>query len=556
MEIFDQIIAWLVDIIWNTPAEFPAMVAILLAFGVFITFRLGFIQVRRFGHGIKVVSGFYDDPEDKGDITHFQALTTALSATVGIGNIAGVAYAIHIGGPGALFWMWVTAVLGMAIKFTEVTLAQEYRSTNEDGTVSGGPMYYIERGLGSNWKWLAVAFAISAAICAFLTGNAVQANTVADTMQTDFQIPLWLTGMVTAGIVGAVILGGIKRIGRVTSKLVPIMAAFYVLGALIILLINYDAIIPAFATIIGSAFNPTAGALGVGSGALIITLSFGVQRGIFSNEAGQGSAPIAHSAAKTDEPVREGVVALLEPFIDTLVICTMTGLVIVSTGSWDMHHKSQINPKTDSFSYTLSGQASNSDAPVLYFSEGVPENGAMLHYNATVDTMFTDSEYSQPFTGRIQLNPTSNDTIYTASRVSSEDGTQLSTMYGGVVQNSAPLTSAAFERGLAPLFPGGGFIVTFAVLLFAISTSISWSYYGDRAAQYLFGFKSIFWYRLVFVGMHFLGAVATLATVWAFGDVMLGLMAFFNIFALFLLSGKAYKITKAYFSKDHENPES
>ncbi len=333
METFDQIIAWLVEIIWNTPSQFPAMVAILLAFGIYITFRLGFIQVRRFGHGLKVVTGFYDDPDDEGDINHFQALTTALSATVGIGNIAGVAYAIHVGGPGALFWMWVTAVLGMAIKYTEVTLAQEYRQTNEDGTVSGGPMYYIERGLGSNWKWLAVAFAISAAICAFLTGNAVQANTVADVMQTDFQIPLWVTGLVTASIVGAVILGGIKRIGRVTSKLVPIMASFYVLGAFVILVLNYDAIIPAFGTIFSNAFNPQAGAYGVGSGALILTLSFGIQRGIFSNEAGQGSAPIAHSAAKTDEPVREGVVALLEPFIDTLVICTMTGLVIVSTGA-------------------------------------------------------------------------------------------------------------------------------------------------------------------------------------------------------------------------------
>ena len=557
METFDQIIAFLEKIIWNTPEAFPAMVAILLIFGLFITFRLGFIQIRRFGHGLKVVSGFYDDPDDEGDINHFQALTTALSATVGIGNIAGVAFAIHVGGPGALFWMWVTAVLGMAIKFTEVTLAQEYRSTNEDGTVSGGPMYYIERGLGSNWKWLAVAFAISAAICAFLTGNAVQANTVSDIMQTDFQIPLWVTGLVTASIVGAVILGGIKRIGRVTSRLVPVMAAFYVIGALLILILNYDAIIPAFGTIISSAFNPQAGAYGVGSGAFILTLSFGVQRGIFSNEAGQGSAPIAHSAARTDEPVREGVVALLEPFIDTLVICTMTGLVIVSTGAWDMHHKSQINPHTDSFSYTLSKQSGNTDEPTLYFSNGVPENGAMLHYSAPVDTMFVDAEYSQPFTGRIELNSTDNDTIYTASNITSTDGSQIRTMYGGVVQNSAPLTSAAFEKGLAPLFPGGGFIVTFAVLLFAISTSISWSYYGDRAAQYLFGFDSIFWYRLVFIGMHFLGgAFIGLGTIWAFGDVMLGLMAFFNIFALFLLSGKIYKITKAYFGKEHETPES
>lgn len=553
METFDQIISWLVDIIWNTPEAFPAMVAILLAFGLYITIRMKFIQIRKFGHGLKVVTGFYDDPDDEGDINHFQALTTALSATVGIGNIAGVALAIHYGGPGALFWMWVTAVFGMAIKYTEVTLAQEYRGTNPDGTVSGGPMYYIERGLGSNWKWLAVAFAISAAICAFLTGNAVQANTVADVMKTDFQIPVWLTGFITASLIAAVILGGIKRIGKVTSRLVPFMGILYVLGALVILFINYDAILPSLASIFSNAFNPQAGALGVGSGALIFTLSYGVQRGLFSNEAGQGSAPIAHSAAKTDEPVREGVVALLEPFIDTLIICTMTGLVIISTGAWDMHHKSGVDPTSGAISYEVTseftGESSNPNAEVLNFEDGLPENGTMDHYNARVDTMYTDAQYSSPFSGRIEIT----DEIVA---VYTENGTQIFSLYGGIVQNGAPLTSAAFEKGLAPLIPNGGYLVTFAVLLFAISTSISWSYYGDRAAQYLFGFESIFWYRVVFVGMHFFGAVVTLTTIWAFGDVMLGLMAFFNIIALFALSGVAYKITQKYFNQEHESPES
>lgn len=539
MQTFEQVISFLEDLIWNTPEAFPAMVIVLLAFGLFITFRLGFIQIRRFKHGLKVVTGFYDDPDDDGDINHFQALSTALSATVGIGNIAGVALAIHYGGPGALFWMWVTAVLGMAIKYTEVTLAQEYRIKNPDGTVSGGPMYYIEKGLGPNWKWLAVAFAISAAICAFLTGNAVQANTVADVMQSDFRIPTAITGLITASIVAAVVLGGIKRIGKVTSRLVPFMGIIYVAGALIILLINFDAIIPSFGTIISNAFNPQAGALGVGSGALIFTLSYGVQRGLFSNEAGQGSAPIAHSAAKTDQPVREGVVALLEPFIDTLVICTMTGLVIVSTGAWDMHHNSQIDPTSSTYSYEVSETIDGAEN-VLHFENGIPENGSMMRYDIPVDTMYTDSDYSEPFTGTVDLN--SDDPILT-----NEDDTEISTLYGGIVENGAPLTSKAFEIGLAPIIPGGGMLVTFAVLLFAISTSISWSYYGDRAAQYLFGFKSIFWYRLAFVAMHFLGAVATLTTVWMFGDVMLGLMAFFNIIALFALSGVAYRLTKKYF---------
>lgn len=553
METFDFIITWLEDLIWNTPEAFPAMVVVLLSFGVYITFRLGFIQIRRFGHGIKVVTGFYDDPDDEGDINHFQALTTALSATVGIGNIAGVALAIHYGGPGALFWMWVTAVLGMAIKYTEVTLAQQYRSQNPDGTVSGGPMYYIEEGLGQNWKWLAVAFAISAAICAFLTGNAVQANTVADVMKTDFQIPVAITGLITASLVAAVVLGGIKRIGRVTSRLVPFMGILYVAGALIILIINYDAVLPSLWTIVSNAFNPQAGALGVGSGALIFTLSYGVQRGLFSNEAGQGSAPIAHSAARTDEPVREGVVALLEPFIDTLIICTMTGLVIVSTGAWDMQHKSAIDPTADVVTYEITdeveGPNSTFDGEVLYFENGLPINGSMNHYEFPVDTMFTDAQYSEPFTGRVELTET-------GPQAYSEDNSLLTSLYGGVVQNGAPLTSAAFERGLAPLFPGGGYLVTFAVLLFAISTSISWSYYGDRAAQYLFGFKSIFWYRLAFVGMHFFGAVVTITVVWNFGDVMLGLMAFFNIVALFALSGVAYNITRKYFSREHETADS
>lgn len=537
MDLFETIINWLLDIVWNTPEALPFMVVLLLSFGIFITVRLSFIQITKFSHGLKVVRGHYDDPNDEGDINHFQALSTALSATVGIGNIAGVALAIHIGGPGALFWMWITAILGMAIKYTEVTLAQEYRVTNPDGSVSGGPMYYIEKGLGPNWKWLAVAFSIAAAICAFLTGNAVQANTVADVMASDFDMPKALTGFITAGLVGAVILGGIKRIGYVTARLVPFMATLYVLVGLIILLLNYQMVLPAFWTIISNAFNPQAGVLGVGSGALIVTLSYGVQRGLFSNEAGQGSAPIAHSAAKTDQPVREGVVALLEPFIDTLIVCTITGLVIVSTGAWDMHHSATINPDDGSIEYIVE---ETSDTNVLYFENGVPVNGEMKRYSVVVDTMYTDSDESEYFNGRVEG-------IGVDPEVYTDDDQQISRLYGGVVENGAPLTARAFEIGLAPISTGGGFLVTICVILFGISTSISWSYYGDRAAQYLFGFKSIFYYRLAFVGMHFLGAVTALTTIWAFGDVMLGFMAFFNIIALFALSGVIIKITRKYF---------
>lgn len=537
MATFERIISWLENLIWNTPEALPAMVVILLSYGVYITFRLGFIQVRKLGHGLKVITGTYDDPGDDGDINHFQALSTALSATVGIGNIAGVALAIHYGGPGALFWMWVTAILGMAIKFSEVTLAQHFRKVHPDKSVSGGPMYYIEQGLGPGWKWLAIAFSAAAAICAFLTGNAVQANTVADVMASDFDIPVALTGFLSATLIGFVILGGIRRIGYVTARLVPFMGLLYVLSGLIILLLHFDQIIPSLILIVTYAFDPQAGILGVGSGAFIFTLSYGIQRGLFSNEAGQGSAPIAHSAARTDQPVREGVVALLEPLIDTLIVCSITGLVIVSTGAWDMYHSTSVDPGSGTIDYIV-------DGGVLEFEDGLPVNGEMHRYQVAVDTLYSDPEQTNLFSGAIAG-------IGSTPVIRLENGTELTQLYGGVVENGAPLTAKAFEIGLSPILPGGGLLVTVAVLLFGISTSISWSYYGDRASEYLFGSRSIFWYRLAFVAMHFFGAVVTLTTVWAFGDVMLGLMALFNIIALFALSGVVLKLTRTYF----ENPD-
>lgn len=535
MATFEAIIDVLEKWIWNTPEALPLMVVLLLAYGLFITLRLGFIQIRRLGHGLKVVTGHYDDPDDEGDINHFQALSTALSATVGIGNIAGVALAIHYGGPGALFWMWVTAMLGMAIKYSEVTLAQHFRKIHPDGSVSGGPMYYIEKGLGPNWRWLAIAFAIATSICAFLTGNAVQSNTVADVMQSDFQIPKLFTGLVTSGVVAAVILGGIKRIGYVTARLVPVMASFYIAGGLLILLLNADQILPSFVQIFSQAFNPQAGLLGTGSGTLIFTLSYGVQRGLFSNEAGQGSAPIAHSAARTDQPVREGVVALLEPLIDTLIVCTITGLVIISTGVWDEHHPTQLNLNDATLTWQID------DGSNLRIEDGFPVNGALLRYNIPVDTLFMNRAAGELFEGEIQTG--SDRPVAVAT-----DGTRMERLETGIVENGAPLTGQAFEQGLSPLFPGGRFLVTLAVILFAISTSISWSYYGDRAAEYLFGSSSILWYRLAFVGMHLFGAVVTLTTIWKFGDVMLGLMAFFNIVALFRLTPIVLRLTKEYFN--------
>lgn len=549
MEVLERVVGFLNNLVWNTPEMLPAMVILLLGYGIFITLRMGFIQIRRFTHGVKVVSGFYDNPDDTGDVNHFQALSTALSATVGIGNIAGVAIAIHYGGPGALFWMWVTAFFGMAIKYSECTLAVKYRIQNADGSVSGGPMYYIERGLGENWKWLAVIFACLAVVCSFFTGNAIQANTVADVMENSFFIivPPYITGLITATLVGIVIIGGIKRIGYVTARLTPLMALIYVLGALVILLINYDQILPSFGTIFSYAFNPQAGAWGVGSGLFITTMVWGVKRGLFSNEAGQGSAPIAHGAAKTEEPVREGVVALLEPFIDTILVCTMTGLVIVSTGVWDSKHPTEVNLNSPDLEFQIT--ETMDDSSVLVVQDGIIQNGTMLRSAFPIDTVFANVEQTELFNGTID---TEN---YTATSDASGEASGI--VYGKEIYNGATLTSQGFEDGLAPLFPGGKYIVTISVLLFAISTSISWSYYGDRSIQYLLGDKAIIYYKAVYVLLHFVGAITALGTIWAIGDIALGLMTFPNLIALFALSGVVYGTTKDYFKRmaESENNE-
>ena len=526
------------------------MVILLLGTGAYLTVRTGFVQITRLVHGFGVTSGKYDDPDDPGDVSHFQALTTALSATVGIGNIAGVAMAIHWGGPGALFWMWVTAFLGMATKYSEVTLAQKYRIEDERGTVAGGPMYYIEKGLGPKWKPMAVFFALMLAFTAFFTGNAVQANTVADQLGTTFGVPLWVTGAITASIVAAVILGGIGRIGRVTAVLAPIMAGIYVAGALLIILMNLGAVPGAFVTIFTEAFNPQAGVAGVGAGVFIVTLMWGVRRGLFSNEAGQGSAPIAHAAAKTNEPVSEGVVALLEPFIDTIVICSFTGLVIILTGTYSERFPTEITLGGGDITYTAQTAESR------YEGIGAPDEiviieGAHLQagvgdplvswHEAPVNRLYVDEAQTQLFTGTVfpQLG--------TAVNASGLD--TLSSLYGDAVENAAPLTAAAFREGLAPLGDWGHLIVVFGVLLFGISTAISWSYYGDRCAHYLFGQSALLPYKVLFLTAHFLGAVLPLAVVWALGDVALAIVIWPNLIALIFLAPTVVEETRSYFER-------
>ena len=548
MEAIQNIIAAISSFISTYIIPSEVLVGALLLTGLFLTIRLGLIQIRRLKHGLDVTLGKYDDPNEPGDVSHFQALTTALSATVGVGNIAGVAIAIHWGGPGALFWMWMTAFFGMAVKYSEVTLALKYRTMEgEDkdpkaweGTVSGGPMYYIERGLGKKWKFLAVFFACGLMMTSFLTGNAIQANTVSDLFQSNFGVSPYITGAVTTVLVGAIVLGGIRRIGKVTSILAPVMAAVYIGGALIILVINFGEILPAFGTIFSEAFNPTAGVAGTGAGIFLNTLMFGVQRGLFSNEAGQGSAPIAHAAAKTDEPVSEGVVALLEPFIDTLVICTITGLVIITTGVWNMQMPTELVLNSGDATYVMldEGDATPLEIRIV---DGYPQyedaHAQFGWHDVPVARFFTDLEQQTPFNGVLNTSDA-------AAR--GEDGVVYPILYGDAVETSAPLTSVAFTKVLGV---AGSYIVLLCVGLFAVSTAISWSYYGDRCANYLFGKSAILPYKFVFLIFHYLGAVTSLQVIWNFGDVALSMVTIPNLIALWLLSGVVVKMTKSYFDR-------
>ncbi len=438
----------LVSIIWGEYLLIPLLAVV----GIYLTIGLRAITWRKIGTAfIALWQGRRGASHTKGDISPFQALMTAMSATVGTGNIAGVATAIYIGGPGAIFWMWVIALFGMATKYTEAVLAVTYRETDALGNYVGGPMYYIRNGLGENWRWMAAAFAFFAMFAAFGIGNMVQSNSVADEMHSSFAIPTWITGLTLAALAGTVIIGGVKRIAQVTEKLVPFMAILYVVAALLIVFINVGKLPAVITLIIESAFNGSAASGGFAGASIWMALRAGFARGIFSNEAGLGSAPIAHAAAQTNDPIKQGMVAMLGTFIDTLIICSLTAFVIILTGSWD----------------------------------------------------------------------------------------------SGL--NGAPLTSAAFSSGLAGY---GGHIVTFGLILFAFTTILGWSYYGERAASYLFGTGIILYYRIAWVIAIFAGAMFELDLVWSFADVMNGLMALPNLVALLLLSPIVFSKTRNYFNKN------
>jgi AGCS family alanine or glycine:cation symporter len=442
--------------IWGLP-----LIILLVGTGILVTVRNRLVQIRGFKHGLELISGRYDKPEYKGEITHFQALSAALSATIGTGNITGVATAIAVGGPGALFWMWVTAVFGMAVKYTSCSLAVMYRKIDPDGYVRGGPMYFIQLGMSPKLRFLAYMFAGCTAIAALGTGNMVQANSVADglvslTGHAGTPVGLYirlLIGLFIAVMVGLVIVGGIKRIGKVASRLVPFMCVIYVGSALVVLAVSYEMIVPAFGLIFKYAFTPTSAAGGFAGATVWITMQQGVARGVFSNESGLGSAPMAHAAAKVNEPVREGLVAMLGPFIDTLMICTITGLVILVSGQW---------------------------------TSGL---------------------------------------------------------------NGTPLTAESFET----ILPSWGrSMVSIGLVLFAYSTIISWSYYGEKGIEFILGRRATLPYKWVFLLFLPVGASLKLGIVWGFADIANGFMALPNLIALVVLSGVVAAATRKYFRELHE----
>lgn len=408
------------------------------------------VQIKGFVHAFAVVRGKFTRSSDPGEISHFQALCTALSATVGLGNIGGVAVAIHLGGPGAMFWMIVVGMVGMATKFSECTLALKFRRVDERGVVHGGPMHYIDRGLGPAWKPLAIFFAVGIMISSFGAGNMFQTNQVAGILKANFGVSEWVTGVSLSLLTGVVIIGGIRRIAHVTSKLVPVMGIGYILGALVVIFTNADKLPELVMTVFHDAFSGTAAVGGFTGIAFREVLVQGVRRACFSNEAGMGSAAIAHSAATTKEPVREGVVALLEPFVDTVVICSMTALVILISGDW------------------------------------------------TADA------------------------------------------------NGVELTAMAFDSSIDGF---GRYFVPIAATLFAYSTLLSWSYYGERGADYLFGEAGILPFKILFCIFAVIGAVKGLEPVLNFSDMVFGLLAIPNLIAIWALFPVLKKETRTYFEK-------
>ncbi len=450
MELLNSAVGWVNGVVWG-----PPMLILILGVGAFMQISLKLMPILRMPHGFKLLAEGRQGTGE-GQISPFNALMTALSATIGTGNIAGVATAVFLGGPGALFWMWMTALVGMATKYSEAVLAVKYRERDSKGNYVGGPMYYIKNGLGQKWAWLGAAFAIFGAIAAFGIGNGVQANGVAQVLEANFGFNTSVTGIVLMVLTGAVILGGITRIGAVAGALVPFMAVTYVAIGLIVLMLNADQIGHALNLVFTHAFTPSAAEGGFAGAAVWAAIRFGVARGVFSNEAGLGSAPIAHAAAETKGPVNQGLIAMLGTFIDTIIVCSITGLAIITSG------------------------------------------------------VLTSGE------------------------------------------SGAALTSLAFETTL----PGfGGSMIAIALSIFAFTTIIGWSYYGEKCVGYLMGAKVLIGYRVLWIAMIYFGATADLGFIWLLADTLNAMMALPNLIAIALLSPVVVKVTQEFFASNGATEE-
>ena len=540
--ILDFLTYWLVDQYW-----FPAF---LIGTGIFFTVYLGFPQIKYFKHGWRILSGKYVKEDTEGDTTPFQALTTALSGTVGTGNIGGVALAIFLGGPAAIFWMWVTAFLGMTTKFVEVTLSHKYREKLPDGSMSGGPMYYIENGL--NMKWLAVVFSVCLLMMCLGTGNMPQISSISVVLLDTFNIPKIVTGLVLSVLVWLVIIGGIKRIAQIASKLVPFMAFWYIVGGLAVIISNYENIIPSFQSIFIHIFTPTAAVGGFLGASVAAALTRGVNRGLYSNEAGQGSAPIAHASSKTENPIEEGMVSILEPFIDTIIICTLTGLVILSSGVWNQKFENQFEASAMVFVDGSFVETSQEDATLLrdyYYG-----NNSNIEYTGTVDVI--EGKINLEKITLLHNRSIAENTIVYLSKDNSlfsgvleiEEGRIKSigdfVLRGESLLLGADLTGKAFTKSIFGDF--GQYIVAIGLLLFAFSTVIAWSYYGDRATVHLFGEGWVFWYRVIYVAAFFTASVIDTKIVWDIATVIGPIATVPNLVALILLRREIKKIDSEY----------
>lgn len=530
-----------VDGYFGSAPWFPLL---LLSIGVFFTLYLGFPQLRFFSKGWKIL--FSSGKNNEGQTSPFQALSTALSGTVGTGNIGGVAMAIFIGGPAALFWMWITAFLGMTTKFVEVSLSHHYRLKNKSGEVFGGPMIYMERGL--NMKWLGAVFAFCLLVSTFGSGNMPQIDNISSTIESSFGLNPLYTSLVMSILVGSVIIGGIKRISLIAASIVPLMAFIYLVGGLSVLIYNYENIIPSFSLIVLDVFKGSSVVGGFLGASFSLAFTYGVARGLYSNEAGQGSAPIAHATSKTKYSVEEGFVSILEPFIDTLIICTLTGLVILSSGAWtekfsNNFEKSSIffvngtyDEKKDGaelFKF-LSGEQTAIEifSGELTIQEGKIIEDITIINNRSIAEEVLVSRDNTPYTGTLSVRDNEFDSDFKFS--------------GKSLVKSAVLTSKAFNKGFFGNY--GEYIVSIGLLLFAFSTVITWAYYGDRCTAYLFGESAIIYYRITYILAFFIAGSGFFDTeiIWNFALITVAASTLPNLISIFLLRGKMKSLLSSY----------